>query len=1085
MKRISLRHAEREHRSVVPSRRRRLVSLLVLLSFSLALVPPAASVLAQRTVTVTADQPNVWTLEQAHYLLAQMHRRNLDLKAKRLDELDANEITGLNIDILRSVMEFGATYSEVDQFTNKLTRQDKGFNSERRRKLIGEVDDLNREKLGLTRTIARLKREKEIAKSDDEKDRIEAQIQENIEVKAEVEAQIASKNEQINALGSGQGTLTPTNGSASFDPQKFPKGILDDALKSRLSDVLDSVSASPKLNASLQLDKFIQLQYEIISKQLTLLRDEVGPGERLLFLELPQSINANYDKSDDMWAQSRWRIDGFTRCEIKINGKPVACHKILYPDGVVRDRNRNPRTTLDTYESVTKGNLDEGQVPYFTISDIEDGRELAVRYVERDRDVRLTGLFAAYETGMRPFTFAEEDFRQTVKAVRGAKDALQKAEEDLRECLAAKDPCVEEQKKKLSETVGERREAYDKMRKSIPNPPAELLNRILVLLNAAVGDKTRQLSLDVQSPGFVPARTRLLRSIRANDDPTRALLNRLWIEDLFPGELHQLGEEDLPSEYYQMILTDGCTGGKKAADCNQKIPLVLEDRTVRTVEIIPRQGSLNVNDVRVRNRSSVLNFIVSTLFGLGANFNYQQQRERYSQFVQQELYSSGFGKGAREFGWTFTSMPGTDRLLSGTRNTYAVLVVPKEATAVALQSIGCSFDRTARQPESFESAAKNFVKECSNQKNFLIPIPGGGFGVNNDFYVSGLTYQPVGKGKRVVVSVYGTNFSSQIGVLVNGVPLLPSIGIAQSFIRDDSKTAEEVVRNKDAEKVRGSFERVDSDQIVASFELTDGDVGTPVITLVAPGKSVDLNGLSLYINGRQNTSLAEAEWMFGKRPANGFRADDVEVFVSKTDPSGVPIELTALVTGQALDQVNQAFVNGRDPITCIDGSFRAGCTQYGTRLWLTDRLYKMTFPPPLDERIQIILARGSDFATLPALRNPAKREKQKDPPTLKPTDLSFSIKNLTPFFTDEKKTKILYILVEIEGRGFGPGLEVSIGQLDVVSETKAFITVPEPKPAQTVRLTDSKRNIYAVGVVEISEIVTPTPSPVPTPKPSP
>jgi hypothetical protein len=44
----------------------------------------------RRAIIVNAEQPNVWTLEQAHYLLAQMHRRNLDLKAKGLAELDPN-----------------------------------------------------------------------------------------------------------------------------------------------------------------------------------------------------------------------------------------------------------------------------------------------------------------------------------------------------------------------------------------------------------------------------------------------------------------------------------------------------------------------------------------------------------------------------------------------------------------------------------------------------------------------------------------------------------------------------------------------------------------------------------------------------------------------------------------------------------------------------------------------------------------------------------------------------------------------------------------------------------------------------------
>ncbi len=37
-----------------------------------------------RVIVINADQPNVWTLEQAHYLLAQMHRRNLDLRTKNL-----------------------------------------------------------------------------------------------------------------------------------------------------------------------------------------------------------------------------------------------------------------------------------------------------------------------------------------------------------------------------------------------------------------------------------------------------------------------------------------------------------------------------------------------------------------------------------------------------------------------------------------------------------------------------------------------------------------------------------------------------------------------------------------------------------------------------------------------------------------------------------------------------------------------------------------------------------------------------------------------------------------------------------------
>ena len=83
----------------------------------------------------------------------------------------------------------------------------------------------------------------------------------------------------------------------------------------------------------------------------------------------------------------------------------------------------------------------------------------------------------------------------------------------------------------------------------------------------------------------------------------------------------------------------------------------MTNRSVRTVDLIPRQGSLNVNDMNLQTRAGALNFALSTLFGFGSQLKVQRQREQFSQFVQQELYSSAFGKGSREFGWTFTQCP--------------------------------------------------------------------------------------------------------------------------------------------------------------------------------------------------------------------------------------------------------------------------------------------------------------------------------------------------------------------------------------------------------------------------------------------
>lgn len=1068
---------------------------LILLSFMLGNMlitfPNVSPIHAQRVVTVTADQPNIWTLEQAHYLLAQMHRRNLDLKAKRLDPLDANEINGVNLDILRSILEIGATYNQADAFNNSLIKTDKKFDAERRRQLTKDIDKLNEEKLELTRIIARLKREKETAENEDAAAKIEASILEHTEIKSEVESQISSKTEQLGSLSSAGGNVTGTTSSATFDATKFPPGLIDSEIKVKLKEALDSFGANPKLNASLQLDKFLQLQYEIISKQLTLLRDEVGPGERLLFLELPQSINATYDKSNKMWAQSRWRISGYTACVDEINGKPIPCPTFLYPDGKKRIQNRPPRSTLEIYKSIT--NDDQEIFDKFNISifDIKEREELAKKFVQLTENTDNTNSQkeTSSEKMIRQFFnrfYSETEQANTVSPssiesqarnkYKTTLDNYLKKEKEYKELL---DTCSKDNFNTQSNCNAENLEKLEKelkeLKEQVSTPSATLLNLILRTLNEAVNSSTQlnkdpNLNLNVYS-----RRTTILSRITAEDKETKRLLNRLWLEDLFYFILFRLQESDFPSQYFDL------TGGKKLAgkktilttkknpdktqtiqEDNKDNDIEIDNRIIRTVEIIPRQSSFNVNDVKVRNKSSALNFIVSTLFGLGGNFNYQQQRERYSQFVQQELYSSGFGKGAREFGWTFTSMPGTNRLLSGTRNTYAVVIIPKEAISLVLESTGCSFRRAKQQPQDFADAKsstwqdeqKRKKNHCSKPKSFLIPVPGGGSDSNNDFYVSGMTYKPVKKGKRIVMSIYGDNFSHQTGIMINGVPLLESIGLAQNFIRDDSNVSKEVLEKHKSEKIRGSFERVDSNQIIASFEIDDGENGTPVITLVSPGKALDLNPYTLYINGRR-TSLQNAEWMFGVRPPTStFQVSDTQIFVSDII-NGDITELTALLSGKNLHRITGIFVNGQ-PITTA--------TPHGFNI------LRIVFPPPNDDKIQIVLIRGSEVLRLKPITKPTTKTPPPQPPSLDDTLLSFNVLDTTPIFEDTTKKKVTHLLVKIEGIGLNSGLTISNGKLDVASETLAYITIANPKPAQTIRLTNTELNIYAEGVVTMPKL---------------
>lgn len=833
------------------------IAMSLVLSNVAVLVFLPAQVQAQTVpIVITADQPNVWTLEQAHYLLAQMHRRNLDLKAKGLTDLDANAINGINIDILKTLLEVGVEFSQEDLVNNRQAKSNIGFNNTRRQALIKQNDEYRRKTLQLTEDIAILNSRLRQAQTEEERAAINAEIEQKTALQAKVDKQIELNNDELKTLNPADSKVRDTTSSADFEKDK-QGGLLDDSFKAAAKKIIENADNPPKLNASLQLDNFLQLQYEIISKQLTLLRDEVGPGERLLFLELPQSINASYDKANNKWAQSWWKILGYTKAEKECeseNGKKFS------KNGCV-GTNSDLINTSDTIESI------------------------------------LTG------TGVKK------------------------------------------------------------------------------------NDSITQTSTYIE----------LSKQIRS------AVLNNTSITP----------------------------------------------QQVRTVELIPRQSSLNVNDIKLRNKAGVFNFVASFLFGLGANVNYQRQREQYSQFVQQELYSSAFGKGSREFGWTFTPMPGTERLLSGVRTTYAIVVVPKEANSIILSSKGCYFRRSDSQPQDFERATfrQSNNSGCSESRNFLIPIPGGGNDSNNDFFIKGLTYKSVKKNNRIVVSIYGKNFSSQIGIMINGVPLKQAVGIAQPFIRDDSETALKVISDLTNEKIKGNFERIDSNQIVATFEIPDFE-GTPVITLVAPGIAIDINRSdldNLYINGTPNTSLENSAFMFGSKPsgATPLKIDSVEVF-----PIAGTNNVNALIYGEGFNKCQNIIING------ASAALGAG---------VAPKLLTLQYKPnPVDELLKFNLTcnAGNDIIKSQSIKNPFYIPQRIVPANTVYNPTYLRIDNVK-FISYEDST----LVVELEGSGFTDNLTPNVGQLVVQSATKAVYQLSNPSSSQIITFTDADAGFHVRKVI--------------------
>src|SRR5689334_4156484 len=96
----------------------------------------------RKPVIVSFGQPNIWSLEQAHYLLARMHMTNLELQAKALsaDDLDPNATNGTRIQLLRQLLGVEAQFDQSIGFQNQRIVENARFNDSRRRELLTRRD---------------------------------------------------------------------------------------------------------------------------------------------------------------------------------------------------------------------------------------------------------------------------------------------------------------------------------------------------------------------------------------------------------------------------------------------------------------------------------------------------------------------------------------------------------------------------------------------------------------------------------------------------------------------------------------------------------------------------------------------------------------------------------------------------------------------------------------------------------------------------------------------------------------------------------------------------------------------------------
>lgn len=671
--------------------------LVTYLCFSLCLsfVPRQANAQIGSKVQIRIGKPSVWSMGQAHYLLAQMRQKNRTLQTKMPDEatLDPNSINATSISILKTLLDVRGEYNQKLAVENSQARREESINLQRRDearlKLAGKLnerDDLIFRIEDMERKLARLSKEKELRDKEREDEPLTAEDRARELRIADLESTLTSSNAAKTRLDSEitklETTATANVGATSLTAASVPTdagGSLPtlDNLKDYITHSIGQVK-QPSLSASIALDNYIGMQYEIIAKQLTLLRDELGPDERIVFLELPSTIYTVPDKADDYLVQLRWKVKHYYKSD---------------PDP---DAHKDSRTEWEKIE---------------------------------------TGLYDV-----------------------GISELSGQCAEDVQPLQGNEQP-----------------------EKPTPTPT-----------------------------------------------PTHALLNWLWrFLNLQDSQLNK-------NEGWRCVNPspgDQDKSIKSVRDGMQTREPNLRRSAVRALDVIPRQSALNVNETyATANKKNFLG-VFKLLTGLGLQVNYQRERQLYEQFLQQEIFASGFGKGREEFGWTFGPQPGTKRVSPGLRTTYAVLAVPRFASALDIEVEGVAYLR--KTTPNFDHQTDNARNQLVTRESFVVRIPNE---ITEKFEVDEVEYTPVKKGESVTVKLKGRNFSPQIGVLVNAIPLTRALSLANN----ESANAASLAANGSG--VQGAFELMSSGDIMVTFNMGNAAfIGTPTITLVAPERTESIN----------------------------------------------------------------------------------------------------------------------------------------------------------------------------------------------------------------------------------------------------
>lgn len=775
------------------------------------------------SVMIDIGAPHAWTMEQAHYLLERNRAHDLGLAEKDPVQLDPNDTVGFRVQALATLLSASVQFDQSIGTKNRAALQSFNIQMQQYNSALTQRAAVYTQMAQVASSLQTAQQQLVTLQNNPNPDK--NQIAQQQSIVDGLNAQNSALNSQLTALNTALTTAPTAPNLTSAIPGS------DETTATALGDnqIFDSAlkgfspgTGSSRLSAEQQLDNYINFQYEMVAKQLTLLRDQVGPNNRVLFLELPHSIYVTdkvhlYPYFNGIWGnylvQSWWTVGG------------ALLSRPLNSNAEIRGAHR-PATMLESLE-LSRNFSDLAK------SELRRAKQDADAKLESDKDAlnKIEAQLAGCATELQKLLpnlsqkdkeAAEIAITTPCKPYIGAEDKLQDAKK-----------AVEDERQNLLML-------------------AQISNQQLSIAGSATASSAASLKLFFShAPDYTA------------NDTTATFFNLTSASDGTSGAATTLLSDDQRNfqawAAYWQYATFGLEGGAPGSSA----------APIFALDLIPRQSSLNVASASTSTHQYGFAGVFGWLSGLGARTRYERQRQDFSQFTQIENYATGFGKGDFTFGWTFAPNPGTKRIAPGLRTTYAILVIPKDARVVRLDAMGCGYRRreVPRNPFATDAAQvtigtdptlstfrymagptvqnKLNAEDCGKLHTFDIEVPSS----DDDFWIENATYNPVPAGQRVTVRVSG-RFGDQTGVLVNGTPLQRVPSVTQPLLTPTGYT---VSANAGDSTIQGVFEIVHTRErqdemgsdLVLSFNMAPTFVGTPKILIVSAAREKLVNEVKL------------------------------------------------------------------------------------------------------------------------------------------------------------------------------------------------------------------------------------------------